>query len=199
MKKVRILTKEATQIRASQIRASQIRVSQIRASQIRPSQIRASQIRATEISSNHRELHGDIFFCVSWPIPERPPRQMPTELLCLLQFHKNSANGVAWLRSAGWYDPVIIPLTQDVFFAFAAVRQFSTNHSSSEHGCEFYNSFISLSLLTGPQMIKLYPSKGSECCAPRHNKNLPTNAIQHHSDGVKRSLWGVRNETFDLT
>ena len=32
-------------------------------SQIRASQIRASQIRATEISSNHRKLHGAIFFC----------------------------------------------------------------------------------------------------------------------------------------
>ncbi len=41
MKKVRILTKKASQIRASQIRAS--------------------QIRASEISSNHRELHGAIF------------------------------------------------------------------------------------------------------------------------------------------
>ncbi len=66
MKKVRILTKKASQIRArqirvSQIRASQIRASQIRASQIRASQIRASQIRASEISSNHRELHGAIF------------------------------------------------------------------------------------------------------------------------------------------
>ncbi len=52
MKKVRILTK----------RESQIRVRQIRASQIRASQIRVSQIRATEISSNHRELHGAIFW-----------------------------------------------------------------------------------------------------------------------------------------
>ncbi len=65
-KKVRILTKKVSQIRASQIRVSQIRVSQIRArqiraSQIRASQIRASQIRASEISSNHRELHGAIF------------------------------------------------------------------------------------------------------------------------------------------
>ncbi len=34
-------------------------------SQIRASQIRASQIRATEISSNHRELHGAIFFQVT--------------------------------------------------------------------------------------------------------------------------------------
>ncbi len=38
-------------------------MTQIRASQIRASQFRASQIRATEISSNHRELHGAIFFC----------------------------------------------------------------------------------------------------------------------------------------
>ncbi len=50
-KKVKILTKKVTQIRASQIR-----VSQIGASQIRVSQIRASQIRATEISSNHLKL-----------------------------------------------------------------------------------------------------------------------------------------------
>ncbi len=47
VKKVRILIKKATQIRASQIRASQIRT---------------SQIRATQMSSNHRELHGAIFF-----------------------------------------------------------------------------------------------------------------------------------------
>ncbi len=39
-----------------------IRASQIRVSQIRASQIRASQIRATEIYSNHRKLHGAIFF-----------------------------------------------------------------------------------------------------------------------------------------
>ncbi len=37
-------------------------MTQIRASQIRASQIRSSQIRATEISSNHRELHGAIFY-----------------------------------------------------------------------------------------------------------------------------------------
>ncbi len=47
-------------------KATQIRVSQIRASQIRASQIRASQIRATEISSNHRELHGAMFFIGWW-------------------------------------------------------------------------------------------------------------------------------------
>ncbi len=61
VKKVRILTKKASQIRVSQIRVSQIRARQIRVSQIRASQIRASQIRASEISSNHRELHGGIF------------------------------------------------------------------------------------------------------------------------------------------
>ncbi len=57
-------------------KVSQIRSSQIRVSQIRASQIRASQIRASEISSNHRELHGAIFFIcnqllLQWPLCTR--------------------------------------------------------------------------------------------------------------------------------
>ncbi len=43
-------------------KVSQIRASQIRASQIRATQMKATQIRETEISSNHRELHGAIFW-----------------------------------------------------------------------------------------------------------------------------------------
>ncbi len=43
---------------------SEIRVSEIRRSKIRGSEIRVSEIRVSEIriSSNHRELHGAIFF-----------------------------------------------------------------------------------------------------------------------------------------
>ena len=96
-----------------------------------------------------------------------------------------SKNRLALLRSTDWCDPVIIPLDAQRFLSIGAVRQFSTNHNSSEPGCKFYNSFISLSPLTGAQMIKLYPSKRFECRALRHNENLPTNAIQHHSDSVK--------------
>ncbi len=87
MKKVRILTKKATQIRVSQIRSRQIRASQIRASQMR-----ASQMRATEISSNHRELHGAIFCECFIPCPQIavrfccynciPDQNMNSQLLC---------------------------------------------------------------------------------------------------------------------
>ena len=45
------------------------KVTQIRVSQIKASQIRASQIRETEISSNHRELHGAIFFVFALQLP----------------------------------------------------------------------------------------------------------------------------------
>ncbi len=43
---------------------SEIRVSEIRVSKIRGSKIRGIEIRVTKIrnSSNHRELHGAIFF-----------------------------------------------------------------------------------------------------------------------------------------
>ncbi len=50
-----------SEIRVSEIRVSKIRVSKIRGSEIRGSEIRVSKIR---ISSNHRELHGAIFWNV---------------------------------------------------------------------------------------------------------------------------------------
>ncbi len=72
--KVRNFDKKVTEIRVSEIRVSEIRVSEIRVSKIRVTEIRVSKIRVTEIrvseirvseiriSSNHRELHGAIFW-----------------------------------------------------------------------------------------------------------------------------------------
>ncbi len=57
--KIRVSKIRVSEIRGSEIRGSKIRVSEIRGSKIRGSEIRVSKIR---ISSNHRELHGAIFF-----------------------------------------------------------------------------------------------------------------------------------------
>ncbi len=58
-----------TKIRVSKIRVSKIRVREIRVREISVSEIRVSEIRVREISvskirisSNHRELHGAIFW-----------------------------------------------------------------------------------------------------------------------------------------
>ncbi len=65
---------KVTKIRVSKIRVSEIKVSEIRVSEIKVSEIRVSKIRVSEISvreisvreirisSNHRELHGAIFW-----------------------------------------------------------------------------------------------------------------------------------------
>ncbi len=56
-----------SKIRVSEIRVSKIRGSKIRGSKIRGSEIRVSEIRVSKIriSSNHRELHGAIFWSMS--------------------------------------------------------------------------------------------------------------------------------------
>ncbi len=54
----------------SEIRVSEIRMSKIRGSEIRVSKIRVSEIR---ISSNHRELHGAIFFRTGRGLAESAP------------------------------------------------------------------------------------------------------------------------------
>ncbi len=59
MSKIRVSKIRVSKIRVSKIRGSEIRVSKIRGSKIRVSEIRVSEIR---ISSNHRELHGAIFY-----------------------------------------------------------------------------------------------------------------------------------------
>ncbi len=83
VKKVRILTKKATQIRVSQIRVSQIRATQIR----------ASQIRATEISSNHRELHGAIFDrgTLGWGLSTGQDHKEGCFYLCLLEMYPSGS------------------------------------------------------------------------------------------------------------
>ncbi len=59
MSEIRVSEIRGSEIRGSEIIGSEIRVSKIRGSEIRVSEIRVSEIR---ISSNHRELHGAIFF-----------------------------------------------------------------------------------------------------------------------------------------
>ncbi len=61
MTKTRVSKIRMSEIRVSKISVSEIRVSEIRVREIRVSEIRVSEIR---ISSNHRELHGAIFFTV---------------------------------------------------------------------------------------------------------------------------------------
>ncbi len=76
----------------SKIRVSEIRVSEIRVSEIRVSEIRGSEIRGSEIrtSSNHRELHGAIFFLSRVESPKLMwilRRGLPQHILTRSWFH----------------------------------------------------------------------------------------------------------------
>ncbi len=90
MSKIRV-----SKIRVSKIRVSKIRVSEIRGSEIRGSEIRVSEIRGSEIriSSNHRELHGAIFFLFAAIL-----HKSLVEILMLIQ--RGDEAPTPWMSSA---------------------------------------------------------------------------------------------------